>query len=115
MPALIKRMTDGTGTEADSLGQLFTHWRSSVQPLASTSDTTNEEAHTATAHDGGWVSTQESGMGTLHRIRVSDGRTITAEESGPATGVPIFLLHGTPGSRSGPSPAAACCTSWGSA
>jgi pimeloyl-ACP methyl ester carboxylesterase len=37
-------------------------------------------------------------------IRAPDGRRLTAESKG--AGTPIFLLHGTPGSRSGPRPRA---------
>jgi len=33
-------------------------------------------------------------------------RSLTAESSGDSAGTPIFLLHGTPGSRSGPKPRA---------
>lgn len=41
---------------------------------------------------------------TEHDIAVADGRLLTVEISGATTGVPVFLLHGTPGSRSGPKP-----------
>jgi pimeloyl-ACP methyl ester carboxylesterase len=37
-------------------------------------------------------------------ILVADGRSITVDSSGDWAGVPVFLLHGTPGSRSGPKP-----------
>jgi pimeloyl-ACP methyl ester carboxylesterase len=33
-----------------------------------------------------------------------DGRTLTFESWGSPAGVPVFLMHGTPGSRSGPRP-----------
>ncbi|MEW2428525.1 alpha/beta hydrolase [Micromonospora sp. NPDC047644] len=33
-----------------------------------------------------------------------DGRHLAVETSGAADGLPVFLLHGTPGSRSGPRP-----------
>jgi pimeloyl-ACP methyl ester carboxylesterase len=39
-------------------------------------------------------------------IPVADGRSITVDSSGDSAGVPVFLLHGTPGSRSGPVPRA---------
>jgi len=39
-------------------------------------------------------------------IGVSDGRSITFDCWGAAKGFPIFLLHGTPGSRNGPRPRA---------
>ena len=39
-------------------------------------------------------------------ISLSDGRKITVESCGAPTGMPVFLLHGTPGSRSGPRPRA---------
>ena len=34
-----------------------------------------------------------------HRIRLRDGRTLAVAEWGDPTGVPLFALHGTPGSR----------------
>jgi pimeloyl-ACP methyl ester carboxylesterase len=34
-----------------------------------------------------------------HRIRSRDGRTLAAAEWGDPNGVPLFALHGTPGSR----------------
>jgi pimeloyl-ACP methyl ester carboxylesterase len=37
-------------------------------------------------------------------IRVPDGRSLTVDSWGDEAGVPVFLLHGTPGSRSGPKP-----------
>ncbi|MFB9724616.1 alpha/beta fold hydrolase [Planobispora longispora] len=37
-------------------------------------------------------------------VRTPDGRVLAVEESGVPDGKPIFLLHGTPGSRIGPSP-----------
>lgn len=37
-------------------------------------------------------------------IRVADGRELTVDVSGAASGSPIFLLHGTPGSHRGPKP-----------
>jgi pimeloyl-ACP methyl ester carboxylesterase len=40
-----------------------------------------------------------------HReIVVTDGRRLTIEVSGAPDGSPVFLLHGTPGSRHGPKP-----------
>jgi pimeloyl-ACP methyl ester carboxylesterase len=39
-----------------------------------------------------------------HTVGVSGGRSLTVESSGAPEGLPIFLLHGTPGSRSGPKP-----------
>jgi pimeloyl-ACP methyl ester carboxylesterase len=38
------------------------------------------------------------------RVRAVDGRQLTAETSGDPQGRPVFLLHGTPGSRLGPAP-----------
>jgi pimeloyl-ACP methyl ester carboxylesterase len=38
------------------------------------------------------------------RIRTADGRTLLVECSGDLSGRPVFLLHGTPGSRVGPRP-----------
>lgn len=37
-------------------------------------------------------------------VRSSDGRRLAVEVSGAPDGPPVFLLHGTPGSRSGPKP-----------
>lgn len=37
-------------------------------------------------------------------VRVSDGRELAVEITGDPVGMPIFLLHGTPGSRRGPKP-----------
>lgn len=42
--------------------------------------------------------------GVAHRITLADGRHVAFEESGSPNGWPVFLLHGTPGSRSGPKP-----------
>lgn len=39
-------------------------------------------------------------------VEVADGRILTVESWGAASGLPIFLLHGTPGCRSGPRPRA---------
>ena len=39
-----------------------------------------------------------------YQIPTPDGRTLVAHASGAASGWPVFLLHGTPGSRSGPKP-----------
>jgi pimeloyl-ACP methyl ester carboxylesterase len=39
-------------------------------------------------------------------VGVPDGRKVAVESWGPPTGMPVFLLHGTPGSRSGPRPRA---------
>jgi len=39
-----------------------------------------------------------------HTVHVAGGRTVTVESWGAPAGLPIFLLHGTPGSRSGPRP-----------
>lgn len=38
------------------------------------------------------------------RVRASDGRRLVVETSGDPNGRPVFLLHGTPGSRLGPAP-----------
>ncbi|MGW0392005.1 alpha/beta fold hydrolase [Streptomyces sp. NPDC003042] len=37
-------------------------------------------------------------------MRTPDGRTLTVERWGDPDGRPVFLLHGTPGSRLGPAP-----------
>lgn len=44
-------------------------------------------------------------MGQL--IRTRDGRTLAVERHGNPHGRPVFLLHGTPGSRLGPAPRSA--------
>ena len=41
---------------------------------------------------------------TEREITVSGGRRLAVEISGAPTGFPVFLLHGTPGSRKGPMP-----------
>ncbi|MGW2560272.1 alpha/beta fold hydrolase [Streptomyces sp. NPDC001514] len=38
------------------------------------------------------------------RVRASDGRHLMVERIGDPRGRPVFLLHGTPGSRLGPAP-----------
>ncbi|WP_328335354.1 MULTISPECIES: alpha/beta fold hydrolase [unclassified Streptomyces] len=38
------------------------------------------------------------------RVRAPDGRHLTVERLGDPRGRPVFLLHGTPGSRLGPAP-----------
>jgi len=40
------------------------------------------------------------------QVRTPDGRTLLVERSGDLRGRPVFLLHGTPGSRVGPRPRA---------
>ena len=37
-------------------------------------------------------------------VKAADGRRLCVESSGAADGTPVFLLHGTPGSRNGPRP-----------
>src|SRR5690349_20249226 len=37
-------------------------------------------------------------------IRTADGRSLAVEQYGSPHGRPVFLLHGTPGSRLGPAP-----------
>jgi pimeloyl-ACP methyl ester carboxylesterase len=37
-------------------------------------------------------------------VRLADGRNMAVKESGSPTGHPVFLMHGTPGSRVGPLP-----------
>jgi pimeloyl-ACP methyl ester carboxylesterase len=44
------------------------------------------------------------GPDSIHQVRVADGRLLMVETSGAPDGTPVFLLHGTPGSRSGPRP-----------
>lgn len=39
-------------------------------------------------------------------VGVPDGRKVAVESWGAPTGMPVFLLHGTPGSRNGPRPRA---------
>ncbi|MER7134143.1 alpha/beta fold hydrolase, partial [Streptosporangium saharense] len=39
-------------------------------------------------------------------VPTRDGRTLAVDEKGAPEGNPVFLLHGTPGSRVGPSPRA---------
>ncbi|MFD3329151.1 alpha/beta fold hydrolase [Streptomyces sp. NPDC058701] len=39
-----------------------------------------------------------------HQVRTADGRALTVERWGDPGGRPVFLLHGTPGSRLGPAP-----------
>ncbi|WP_299537582.1 alpha/beta fold hydrolase [uncultured Streptomyces sp.] len=39
-----------------------------------------------------------------NRVRVADGRRLMVERRGDPRGRPVFLLHGTPGSRFGPAP-----------
>ncbi|MFD8233840.1 alpha/beta fold hydrolase [Streptomyces sp. NPDC059696] len=41
---------------------------------------------------------------TLDHVRTADGRRLRVECSGDPRGRPVFLLHGTPGSRVGPRP-----------
>lgn len=41
-----------------------------------------------------------------NRVRVADGRHLIVEQQGDPHGRPVFLLHGTPGSRLGPAPSA---------
>jgi pimeloyl-ACP methyl ester carboxylesterase len=41
---------------------------------------------------------------TTHEIGVDCGRMLKVEVSGAPDGAPVFLLHGTPGSRNGPKP-----------
>jgi pimeloyl-ACP methyl ester carboxylesterase len=37
-------------------------------------------------------------------VETADGRFLTVEVSGAPNGIPVVLMHGTPGSRSGPKP-----------
>ncbi|MCX4551986.1 alpha/beta hydrolase [Streptomyces sp. NBC_01387] len=46
--------------------------------------------------------TEESAL--RGRVRATDGRHLTVERLGDPRGRPVFLLHGTPGSRLGPAP-----------
>jgi len=39
-----------------------------------------------------------------HEVKVSDDRILSVESWGDPVGEPVFLLHGTPGSRKGPRP-----------
>ena len=41
---------------------------------------------------------------TTKVVRLSDGRQVAVQESGKPSGHPVFLMHGTPGSRVGPLP-----------
>lgn len=38
------------------------------------------------------------------QVGLPDGRSVTVECTGAPAGMPVFLLHGTPGSRNGPKP-----------
>jgi pimeloyl-ACP methyl ester carboxylesterase len=38
------------------------------------------------------------------KMRLADGRRVAVQESGSPSGHPVFLMHGTPGSRLGPLP-----------
>jgi pimeloyl-ACP methyl ester carboxylesterase len=42
-------------------------------------------------------------LGSTH-VTTDDGRTLAVDLTGDPNGYPVFLLHGTPGSRSGPRP-----------
>jgi pimeloyl-ACP methyl ester carboxylesterase len=44
---------------------------------------------------------------TYSDVRTAGGRTVRYETAGARDGYPVFLLHGTPGSRIGPKPRAA--------
>jgi pimeloyl-ACP methyl ester carboxylesterase len=46
------------------------------------------------------------GQAPTHEVKTDDGRILAVEVSGAADGWPVFLLHGTPGSRLGPNPRA---------
>ena len=41
---------------------------------------------------------------SAREVRTHDGRLLTVDVTGAGHGVPVFLLHGTPGSRNGPKP-----------
>jgi pimeloyl-ACP methyl ester carboxylesterase len=43
-------------------------------------------------------------MNTVRTTRTADGNILTYQEFGHPAGRPVFLLHGTPGSRRGPRP-----------
>lgn len=45
-------------------------------------------------------------LGAAIEVKTSDQRTLGVEVSGAPDGWPVFLLHGTPGSRTGPRPRA---------
>ena len=44
------------------------------------------------------------GLTMAWTVRAEDGRRLSVEERGDPQGRPVFLLHGTPGSRLGPAP-----------
>src|SRR3954468_19949030 len=44
--------------------------------------------------------------GASFEVKTRDGRILTTSVTGPPDGWPVFLLHGTPGSRHGPKPRA---------
>ena len=46
------------------------------------------------------------GQAPTHHIETRDGRTLAFDVSGACDGWPVFLFHGTPGSRLGPNPRA---------
>jgi pimeloyl-ACP methyl ester carboxylesterase len=50
------------------------------------------------------MDTSSLGRIATREITVPDGRVLTVEVSGAGSGSPVFLLHGTPGSRNGPKP-----------
>src|SRR5580693_7584726 len=45
-------------------------------------------------------------QGTIlkYTVRTADGRRLSTQSSGDPDGKPVFVLHGTPGSRLGPHP-----------
>jgi pimeloyl-ACP methyl ester carboxylesterase len=47
-----------------------------------------------------------AGGASQHVVKRDDGRRLSVELSGAPHGCPVFLLHGTPGSRNGPKPRA---------
>ncbi|MFF3327188.1 alpha/beta fold hydrolase [Streptomyces sp. NPDC002889] len=46
----------------------------------------------------------EGGIRVRRRVHAADGRHLMVERLGDPRGRPVFLLHGTPGSRLGPAP-----------
>lgn len=41
---------------------------------------------------------------TVEYVTTDDGRQLAVDVTGAPEGYPVFLLHGTPGSRNGPKP-----------
>jgi pimeloyl-ACP methyl ester carboxylesterase len=71
--------------------------RSGVITLSTLDQVIARLADSLTSREGAMAS-------TVQEIKTSDGRVLAFEETGHPTGLPVFLLHGTPGSSEGPKP-----------